>query len=205
MNATTIAEITRKNGWAPLRKQLGTRAFGVNAWTGDAGAEVIGEHTESRSGQDELYVVVAGRAVFTVDGEERDAPAGTVVLVPPEARRGAKAVEDGTTVLVVGGRSDSGYRPRSFETNAVVIELFGEGRIEEARELLRAVPDDEYEDPEVIAYNLACCEARLGNVDDAFVHLARGLDGRPDLVDLARNDDDLSALRGDPRFDALVA
>ena len=81
--------------------------------------------------------------------------------------------------------------------------MFGEGRIEEARELLRSVVDD-YEDGESIEYNLACCEARLGDVEEAFEHLGRALAGRPDLVELARGDDDLAALRGDPRFDELV-
>ncbi|HZQ82065.1 MAG TPA: cupin domain-containing protein [Gaiellaceae bacterium] len=205
MNTTTIAEITRKSGWAPLRKHLGAKAFGVNGWTGNAGEQVIAKHAEARTGQEELYVVVSGRATFTVDGEERDAPAGTVVLVPPEAEREAKAAEDGTTIVVVGGNPDKAYRAPSFETNAVVIELFGEGRIEDARELLRAVPEGEYADYETIAYNLACCEARLGNADDAFPQLERALTGRPDLVELAGKDDDLSALRGDPRFDELLA
>ena len=36
--------------------------------------------------------------------------------------------------------------------------MFGEGKIEEAREMLRSVVD-EYEDGESIEYNLACCEA----------------------------------------------
>jgi mannose-6-phosphate isomerase-like protein (cupin superfamily) len=205
MNATTISELTRKDGWAPLRRTLGTRAFGLNAWTKNAGEELVGEHAEERSGQDELYVVVSGRATFTVDGEERDASAGTLVLVPPASRRAATAVDDGTTVLVVGAREDGGYRPRSFETNGIVIELFGEGKIEEARDLLLAVPEGEYEDPETIAYNLACCEAKLGNAERAFDYLRVGLEGRADLVDLARNDDDLATLRDDPRFDELLA
>ena len=81
--------------------------------------------------------------------------------------------------------------------------MFGEGRIEEARELLRGVVG-EYEDGEAIEYNLACCEARLGDVDQAFEHLGHSLEGRPDLVELARGDDDLAALHGDPRFDELV-
>jgi len=63
---------------------------------------------------------------------------------------------------------------------------------------------DEYEDGESITYNLACCEARLGDIDQAFEHLERSLEDRPDLVELARGDDDLDALRGDPRFESLV-
>ncbi len=204
MNATTIHELTRENGWAPLRAHLGARAFGINAYTKNADERIVGEHAEEGSGHEELYLVVAGCARFTVDGEERDAPLGTVVLVEPGTTRSADALEDGTTIVVVGGRPGGVFQPRAWETNAKVFPLFGEGRIDEAREILRGVVDD-YEDGESIEYNLACCEARLGDVERAFEHLGRSLAGRPDLVDLARGDDDLAALREDPRFDALLA
>lgn len=203
MNATTINELTRENGWAPLREHLGARAFGINAYTKNADERIVGEHAEEGSGHEELYLVVAGRARFIVDGEERDAPPGTAVLVASGTTRSADALEDGTTIVVVGGRPGGVFQPRAWETNAKVFPMFGEGRIEEARELLRGVVDD-YEDGESIEYNLACCEARLGDVEEAFEHLGRALAGRPDLVELARGDDDLAALRGDPRFDDLV-
>jgi mannose-6-phosphate isomerase-like protein (cupin superfamily) len=203
MNATTITELTRDNGWAPIRKHLGATAFGINAYTKNADEQIVGEHTEQGSGHEELYLVIAGRATFTVDGEERDAPVGTAVLVQSGTKRSAHALEDGTTILVVGGRPGGVFHPRSWETNAIVFPLFGDGKIEEARELLLSVRD-EYEDGESIEYNLACCEARLGDVEQAFEHLGRALEGRPDLVDLARDDEDLATLKGDPRFDELV-
>jgi mannose-6-phosphate isomerase-like protein (cupin superfamily) len=203
MNATTITELTRENGWAPLRAHLGARAFGINAYTKNAGEQVVGEHKEEASGHEELYLVVAGRARFTVESEEREAPVGTAVLVPSGTTRAAEALEDGTTILVVGGRPGAAFRPRAWETNAAIFPMFGEGKIEEARAILRSVVG-EYEDGESIEYNLACCEARLGDVETAFGHLERALVGRPDLVELARRDDDLAALHGDPRYDELV-
>lgn len=203
MNATTISELTRENGWAPIRAHLGARAFGINAYTKNAGDDVINEHAEAASGHEELYIVLAGHAKFTVDGEERDAPVGTLVLVPSGTTRRADALEDGTTIVVVGGRPGAPYRLRAFETNLIVFPLFGEGRIEDARDILRGVTE-EYEDGESIVYNLACCEARLGDIDQAFEHLETSLASRPDLVELARGDEDLAALREDPRFDELV-
>ena len=203
MNATTISELTRENGWAPLRAHLGARAFGINAYTKNADEQIVGEHKEEASGHEELYLVVAGRATFTVEGEERDAPVGTAVLVPSGTTRSATALEDGTTIVVVGGRPDAVFQPRAWETNAIIFPMFGEGRIEEAREILRRAVD-QYEDGESIEYNLACCEARLGDVELAFEHLDRSLPGRPDLVKLARGDDDLAALRDDPRFEDLI-
>jgi len=98
--------------WRPLRATLGVRAFGVNAYTARAAGDlVVEEHDESGSGaggHEELYVVVAGRATFQLDGEEVDAPAGTAVFVrDPSVRRYAKAAEPGTTVLAVGGKPGS--------------------------------------------------------------------------------------------------
>jgi uncharacterized protein YjlB len=98
--------------WHPIRHHFDIGAFGVNAWSGDDGSEVIEDHTEA-SGHEELYVVVSGRAEFTVGGAEVDAPAGTLVYVPdPETQRVAVAREPGTTVLALGG-----WRGRAFEVS----------------------------------------------------------------------------------------
>jgi quercetin dioxygenase-like cupin family protein len=203
MNTITIDDITRPTGWAPVRRALDVRAFGVNVWTRAEGAQLVGEHTEERTGQDELYVLLAGRALFSVDGEEQELAPGGIVHVPAGARRAATALEDGTRILVVGRNADGAYREPAFETNAEVIALFGEDRVEEARDLLREA-DGRVDDSASIQYNLACCEARLGNPDDAFAHLERAIEGREDLARLAADDEDLVGIRRDPRFDALV-
>ena len=203
MKSTTIAELTRDDGWAPLRHALDARAFGINAWTKDAGEELISEHDEESSGHEELYLVVSGRATFTVDGESIDAVSGTVVLVQPGTKRSAVAVEGRTTVVVIGGTAGAAFEPRAWETNAQVFPMFGDGRIEEARDILLAARG-RYGDGESIDYNLACCEARLGDTEKAFEYLEAGLRERPDLVKLAQDDSDLDALRGDPRFEELV-
>src|SRR6202045_5405455 len=65
--------------WKPVRKTLGVTAFGINAYTAaNAGDEVVEEHTEQQLGHEEIYAVISGRAMFTTDGEEGDAPAGTL-------------------------------------------------------------------------------------------------------------------------------
>jgi len=91
--------------WKPIRRPLGITAFGINAYTAaNAGDEVVEDHSEKTNGHEEIYVVVSGHAVFTVDGGEVDAPAGTLVyLDDPLERRSAVAREPGTTVLAVGG------------------------------------------------------------------------------------------------------
>ena len=91
--------------WRPVRKALASTAFGLNAYTADAGDEVIESHDETSAGSaghEELYVVLTGAAAFTVDGDEVAAPTGTMLLVPPGTRRGATATDAGTMNLVVG-------------------------------------------------------------------------------------------------------
>ncbi len=197
----TIAELERADGWSPIRRELGIEAFGVNAWTGhETGSAIIQEHDED-SGHEELYVVVSGRATFTVNGEEIDAPAGTLVFVrDPKAKRSAVAVEGGTTLLAVGAKPGEAYRPLPWEVNADVIPLFGEGRYEEAKRLLLAALDEHEVDNGILFYNLACAEAQLGETDSALEHLAASLAERPDLRESAREDEDLASIRDDPRF-----
>lgn len=63
----TIAGLEGATGWSPIRMRLDVQAFGVNAWTAhEADTPVIPEHDEQPSGHEELYLVVAGRATFTV-------------------------------------------------------------------------------------------------------------------------------------------
>jgi len=104
--------------WKPIRSTLGIRAFGINAYTAEhAGDRLFNEHdeTESFAGRqrhEELYVVLEGRAAFTVDGEDVDAPPGTIVFVEdPSSRRAAAATEGGTTVLAIGGPVGKAYEP----------------------------------------------------------------------------------------------
>src|SRR2546423_2645661 len=119
-----IGAIKRPNGWSPIRRELDVRSFGINAWSGDSGATLVGEHDEESSGHEELYVVVAGAAQFTVDGEELEAPIGTVVFVrDPSSKRKTVAAADGTTVLSVGAKPGEAFEPRVWEVNSEVFAL----------------------------------------------------------------------------------
>jgi tetratricopeptide (TPR) repeat protein len=199
-----IATIKHGNGWSPIRRALDVQAFGVNAWTQDDGGQLVGEHDEKSSGHEELYVVIAGSALFTIDGEDTEAATGTVVFVrDPDSKRKAVATADGTTVVSVGGKVGEAYAPLVWEINASVFELFAREEIEEARQLVTDALD-RFEDRTALLYNLACAEARLGEIDPAFGHLEEALAIRPSLSDLARGDTDLDALRGDARFEQLI-
>lgn len=109
------------SAWRPVRSRFGIQAFGANAWVADAGGEVIEEHTETEDdveAHEELYVVVSGRATFTVDGDRIDAPAGTLVAVTdPGLLRQAVAAEDGTAVVAIGAPRGQAYRVAPWEAS----------------------------------------------------------------------------------------
>lgn len=186
--------------------RLDVRAFGVNAWTAhEAGSPVIPEHDELPSGHEELYLVVAGAATFTVEGDEVDAPTGTIVFVrDPAARRGAVAREPATTVVTVGAKPGEAYRPRAWETNAEVFALLDAGEYAEARRVLTEALD-RYADRGTLLFNLACAEAQLGETDAALEHLRAAIHEAPSLADYAREDAELAPIRDDPRFAAAIA
>ena len=200
-----VVDLEGARGWSPIRRHLDVQAFGINAWTAwEDGGVLIPEHDEEPSGHEELYLVTAGHATFTVDGEEIDAPAGAIVFVPdPVAKRGAVARERGTTVLAIGGTPGEAYQPRAWETNAEVLDLFDRGDHAAAKRVLTAALE-QYSDHDLLHYNLACAEAQLGDLDAALAHLAAALRERPSFKADAREDPDLEPIREHRRFAELV-
>jgi mannose-6-phosphate isomerase-like protein (cupin superfamily) len=185
--------------WHPLRHALGVRGFGVNAYSGGPGDDVIEEHTESEEdgkGHQELYVVLSGHARFQIDGETVDAPAGTLVFLPePTSRRHAVAQADGTTVLALGAEPGVPYEVSAWEWRFraqphIDAEEWEKG-VALMHDGLAARPGDAS-----LLYNLACFEARLGRLDDAAAHLQEAFEAEPDDVrEWAAGDPDLEPLR----------
>jgi len=103
--------------WHPLRRRLGIRAFVTNAYTAEAvGGQIVEDHDETGLGHEEMYVVMRGRVTFTIDGEERDAAAGTVIFIrDPTLKRVAVSKTDDALVLAVGGPPDAPYEPSPWE------------------------------------------------------------------------------------------
>ena len=190
--------------WRPIRREFDIRAFGVNAYTAaESGQRVVEEHREE-NGAEELYVVVTGRATFKVDGEEHDAPPGTLVHCPPGTLREAFAAEPGTTVLGIGAKPGEVFQPSGWEWSFAGTSLLAQGDEEGARRELQAGIET-YPDAWQGYYNLACVEARLGNKDEALANLERaaGLE-REAVAKWARKDSDFASLTDDPRFLALT-
>jgi tetratricopeptide (TPR) repeat protein len=187
----------------PVRIPLGISSFGVNAYAAGKGGEVIEEHDELGAGagrHEELYCVVRGHASFELDGREVDAPAGTFVFVnDPAVRRHATAKAPDTTVLVVGGVPEQAFEPSPWEAWLEALPRFEAGDYAGAIEVMaRAL--EKHPDNYNVLYNLACAEARAGEVDSALEHLSRAVELEPRARAWAQADEDFASIRSDPRF-----
>ena len=190
--------------WHMIRTMLGIESFGINAWRAtEAGQEIIGEHDElgeGAGGHEELYLVLGGRATFTVDGERVAAPEGSLVyLKDPSARRSAVADEASTTILAIGGRPGSPFTISPWERSAEALRFWTTGEWERAIDVLSTQLTEDPTNANVL-YNLACAECRGGRLEAALGHLADAVELEPRFRGNAQRDPDLSAIRGDDRF-----
>jgi hypothetical protein len=198
-----------RRGRVYLRRDHGINSFGVNAFFQEkSGADVVGEHDElgpGGSGHEELYIVAQGGCTFTVDGEEFDAPQGSTVFVPdPATKRSAVATADGTIVVAVGGRPGEPFKVSPSETMGSFFPLYRNKQYVEALDACRGALEA-YPGNPLVLYNIACLECLLGNSEAALEALGESLPAWPDYRKLASEDDDLAALRDDPRFQELLA
>jgi hypothetical protein len=194
-----------RSAFRPVRHHLGISAFGANVFGPRASGErLINEHDEAEpDAQEELYVVLAGRARFEIGGETVEAGPGRFVFVRPGVVRTAFAAEDGTTLFVVGAKPGEAYRAHGYELWAPLQPLFEAGDYagvaDRGREVLARDPPYA-----LLYYNVACAEAMSGRTDHAIDHLRRGIELNEELRQFAKGDSDLDALRTDPRFQELV-
>ena len=191
--------------YRPIRRRLGVRAFGINAYTAaSAGDQVVEHHTEGAGGgsgrQEELYMVLSGHAEFTVAGETVDAPPGTMVFIPDvDAERSAVARADATTVLVIGGPADSPIPTSPFEYWFAAAAPYGEGDYDRAVEVA-SEGLAEWPESGQLNYQLACFHALAGRREQALEHLAIAFASEPKVAEWASDDADLDSIRDDPAF-----
>jgi quercetin dioxygenase-like cupin family protein len=187
----------------PVERTLRYRATGINGWVGDPAETLVPQHREDSD--EELYVVVRGRATFTVDGRAVDAPAGTLVHVTANEERTAVADEPGTIVLAIGSTPGEAHAPSGWTDWVVADALRRDGRVEEGRRAIEAMLE-EHGRFWYAHYNAACYEVLAGDNDAAIDYLlhARSIDAAH-VRELAAEDSDLDALRGDARFAEVLA
>ena len=190
--------------WRPIRRPLGIRAFGINAYTADEGKHVVEEHSESQLEHEEVYVVLTGRARFMLGDDEVEVGAGAFVFVrDPQTKRGAVALEDGTTVLAVGGKPGEAYEPSAWESWFAASPFRDRGEYEQA---LAVIDKDLKQRPDhpALLYESACYEALLGRRDDSLAHLRQAVEREPRFAQSASADEDFGSLAGDPDFLAIT-
>jgi tetratricopeptide (TPR) repeat protein len=192
--------------WRPIRHHFRINSFGVNAFTGaNAGDRIINEHDEAdeHDRQEELYLVHSGRARFELDGEQVDAPTGTLVYAEPGVKRTAFAEEPGTTLIALGGVPGKAYEAGGWEVWMPFQKLYVEGKYDEAADRARPAVEanPEYAGP---LYNLACVESLAGRKDDAIKHLRMSLERSDQFRSMAAEDSDFDPIREEPAFKELV-
>ena len=190
--------------WRPVRHHFGITAFGVNAWTArDAGDRIINEHDESDESNEELYVVLRGRATFELDGERVDAPTGTLVFARPGVKRTAFAEEAETSILALGGVPGKAYEPDGWELWAPLRPLYESGEYAEVADRLRGLVEAHPQYAELF-YNLACCESLAGRTTDAVDHLRHAIDMSERFRAYAKDDSKFDPIRDEPAFKELI-
>ena len=177
-----------RSPYRPVRFHFGITSFGVNAFTArDVGDRLINEHDESQEHdlQAELYLVQRGRARFELDGEQVDAPAGTLVFDSPRRHADAFAEEPETTIVALGGipgKACVAHGRRDLDAASAISTSHGE--YAEAADRPTRADRSASSSTQVPLYNLACCESLAGRTDDAVRHLRLAID-RNEPVPLA--------------------
>ncbi len=200
-----LDDIERRGRSIPVREHFGIHGFGANAFTPNEEGTLINDHDEAGSGQEELYVVLDGSATFEVDGETFEAPAGTFVSVRPESRR--KATGTGT-VLALGGTPGQAYQAldwgEAWPFQSESMAAYNEQRYADALDAVRRGLEHSPDQPG-LNFNYACFSSLSGDVDDqTFSHLRRSVELFPPFRQQARTDEDLAAVRDDPRFEEAL-
>ena len=204
-NVANLDDIERRGRDIPVREALGIHAFGINGFTPRDDGTLVNDHDEAGTGQEELYIVLDGKATFEVDGETFEAPPGTFVFVGPETRR--KATGDGT-VLALGATPGEAYQGidwgEAWPFHNESMTAYGEQRYGDALEAVRgALEHMPYHAG--LNYNYACFATLAGDTsDETFAHLRRAVELHPRFREDAPRDDDFAAVRYDPRFEQAL-
>ena len=98
------------------RAELDVTAFGLQVLDLPPNLDAYPEHDHAEDGQEEVYVVLAGSADFTIGGERVPVAAGGLVRVAPGVMRTLVPGPDGVRVLAIGCAPGGSYqRPADFQ------------------------------------------------------------------------------------------
>jgi quercetin dioxygenase-like cupin family protein len=96
--------------WRLARKAVGAESFGFNVVDIAPGGQ-IPEHDHTGDNQEEVFIILDGRATIVAGDDEHDAPAGTYCRYTPEIRRTIRNDSEGNVrALLIGVPVESGYQ-----------------------------------------------------------------------------------------------
>jgi mannose-6-phosphate isomerase-like protein (cupin superfamily) len=104
-------EAIYRGSFKRARAELGVQAFGFQVLDMPPNATGYPEHDHTESGQEEVYVALAGSGEIDVDGERVAIDPETFVRVGPRARRKILPGPDGLRILAFGGVPGAAYEP----------------------------------------------------------------------------------------------
>ena len=193
----TVPIVDATMQWIPLRRRLGIQGFGTNAYrAARAGDRMIEDHVES-PGQEEMYVVVAGKVTFRCRRRGVRGPGRDVVFLPRsrDAAAAESRAEDDTVVLAVGGWPGKPYHSLPWEPIFLAAEPMRQGDWAAAADTLEREAGDQIDSP-FVQFRLACCHAEMGEHERALTELRRAIERRPELREQAESEEHLASLRG---------
>lgn len=94
-----------------VRHDMGISGFGVQLFDFRPGDDGPPRHDEASTGQEELYVGLAGSGWIEVDGEEIAFGPETLVAIPPGTMRKIRVGATGLRYLCIGGVPKTAYEP----------------------------------------------------------------------------------------------
>jgi len=97
-------------GFVKARAELGVTAFGFQVIQLPPDYGDYPEHDHAESGQEEVFVTLAGSGWMDVEGERVELDGETLVRVGSAARRKVHSGPEGLRMLVIGGTPGEAYK-----------------------------------------------------------------------------------------------
>jgi uncharacterized cupin superfamily protein len=97
-------------GFVKARAELGVTSFGMQVIQLPPDYSDYPEHDHAESGQEEVFLAIAGSGWIEVDGERVDLDRDTFVRVGSEAKRKVYSGPEGLRLLAIGGAPGEPYK-----------------------------------------------------------------------------------------------
>ena len=101
-----------------LKADLNLKSLGLSIVRLPAGKgyTIMHQHEE----QEEVYMVINGRGIIHIDGEDISLQKGDFINVFPESKRALKAADDSDLIFICAGAVSTGKYPKSPNSRAVI-------------------------------------------------------------------------------------